>query len=162
MTTERNDHDRGKHSDHGDHGARNQPGQHPVDLGLTHVALPVSNMDASLAFYAEYADMHPVHQRGEAGERVAWITDSSRPFVVVLLERSVDHRLGGWSHLGVGVASREDVDRTLARAAEAGFEALGPFDAGPPVGYWGIIQDPDGHNLELAHGQEVGFTVTGV
>jgi hypothetical protein len=27
------------------------------------------------------------------------------------------------------------------------------------VGYWGIIVDPDGHNLELAHGQEVGLTV---
>jgi catechol 2,3-dioxygenase-like lactoylglutathione lyase family enzyme len=79
--------------------------------------------------------------------------------VVVLLERSVDHRLGGWGHLGVGVDSREAVEDGLQRAAEAGFEALGPFDAGPPVGYWGIIADPDGHNLELAYGQEVGFIV---
>ena len=137
------------------------PGEHPVDLGLTHVALPVSDMETSLAFYAEYASMEVVHQRGEPGERVAWISDRTRPFVVVLLERSVDHRLGGWSHLGVGVESREAVDEGLARAAEAGIEALGPFDAGPPVGYWGIIADPDGHNLELAFGQEVGITVEG-
>jgi hypothetical protein len=27
------------------------------------------------------------------------------------------------------------------------------------VGYWGIIGDPDGHNLEVAFGQEVGLTV---
>lgn len=133
--------------------------EHPIDHGLTHVALPVSDLDASLSFYAELAAMEVVHQRGEPGERVAWISDRTRPFVVVLLERSVDHQLGGWGHLGVGVDSREAVDRGLARAAGLGFEALGPFDSGPPVGYWGIIQDPDGHNLELAFGQEVGFTV---
>ncbi len=50
------------------------------------------------------------------------------------------------------------VDDNAARAA--GHEVLGPLDHGPPVGYWGIVVDPDGHNLELAHGQEVGFTVT--
>lgn len=130
-----------------------------MDLGLTHVALPVSDMDASIGFYSEFAGMEVVHRRGEPGERVAWISDRTRPFVVVLLERSVDHRLGGWSHLGVGLASREAVDSTLQRAAEAGHEVLGAFDAGPPVGYWGMIADPDGHNLEVAFGQEVGFTV---
>ncbi len=136
------------------------PGEHPIDLGLTHVALPVTDLDRSVAFYSEFADMEVVHQRGEPGERVAWISDRTRPFVVVLLERSVDHRLGGWSHLGVGLGSREAVDESLGRALAAGYEVLGAFDSGPPVGYWGIIADPDGHNLELAFGQEVGFTVT--
>jgi hypothetical protein len=27
------------------------------------------------------------------------------------------------------------------------------------VGYWAYIVDPDGHNLEISYGQEVGFTV---
>lgn len=135
------------------------PGDHPVDLGLTHVALPVSDLDASIAFYGEFADMEVVHQRGEPGERVAWISDRTRPFVVVLLERSVDHKLGGWAHLGVGLPSRAEVDRVLQRATDAGHEVLGPFDSGPPVGYWGIMADPDGHNLEVVYGQEVGFTV---
>ena len=116
-------------------------------------------MDATIAFYSEFAGMEVVHERGEPGERVAWISDRTRPFVVVLLERSVDHRLGGWSHLGIGLGSRDEVDATLARASAAGHEALGPFDAGPPVGYWGIIQDPNGHNLEVAYGQEVGLVV---
>lgn len=130
-----------------------------MDHGLTHIALPVSDMPTSLEFYREFAGMEAVHERGAPGERVAWISDRTRPFVVVLLERSVDHRLGGWGHLGVGVESRGAVEDGLRRATEAGFEALGPFDAGPPVGYWGMIADPDGHNLELAYGQEVGFTV---
>jgi hypothetical protein len=29
------------------------------------------------------------------------------------------------------------------------------MDHGPPVGYWGSVTDPDGHNLELSYGQEV-------
>ena len=98
------------------------PGEHPVDLGLTHVALPVERWEETLEFYAEFASMEVVHERGEPGERVAWISDRTRPLVVVLLERSVDHPLGGWSHLGVGVESRRAVDETLRRATEAGFE----------------------------------------
>ena len=32
------------------------------DLGLTHVALPVNNLDANIAFYAKYARMQVVHR----------------------------------------------------------------------------------------------------
>lgn len=130
-----------------------------MDVGLTHVAIPASDLDASIAFYEEFAGMEVVHHRGEPGKRVAWITDFTRPFVVVLMERSVDHRLGGWSHLGIGLGSREEVDEVLRRAAESGHDVQGAFDDGPPVGYWGIIADPDGHQLEVAFGQEVNFTV---
>ena len=41
----------------------------------------------------------------------------------------------------------------------AGYAVFGPIDSGPPVGYWGYIVDPDGHNLEISFGQEVGLTV---
>ena len=48
--------------------------------------------------------------------------------------------------------------RPRNRAAQ-GRAVSGPYDSGPPVGYWAIIADPDGHNLELSYGQEVGVTV---
>ena len=32
---------------------------------------------------------------------------------------------------------------------------------GPPVGYWALIRDPDGHTLEVAYGQELGRAVEG-
>jgi catechol 2,3-dioxygenase-like lactoylglutathione lyase family enzyme len=133
-----------------------------ADLGLTHVALPVTDLDASLAFYERYAGMHAVHRRQEpGGGPVAWISDLTRPFVVVLIEvDAVDERLGGvYGHLGLAVASREEVDRRCATARADGRAVFGPVDAGPPVGYWGYIVDPDGHNLELSFGQEVGRAV---
>ena len=133
-----------------------------TDLGLTHVALAVANMDASIAFYERYADMKVVHRRDDpGGNTVAWLSDLTRPFVVVLIEvANVDQRLGGvFGHLGIGVADRTEVDRRCGAGRTEGRDVFGPVDSGPPVGYWGYIVDPDGHNLELSYGQEVGLTV---
>ena len=132
------------------------------DLGLTHVALTVRDAHASCAFYERYASMKVVHERADhsSGRRVVWISDGTRPFVVVLIEvESVEHRLDGWNHLGVGLDSREAVDRLCSLAKSEGRLRSAPIDSGYPVGYWGMIADPDGHNLEVAFGQEVGLAV---
>jgi catechol 2,3-dioxygenase-like lactoylglutathione lyase family enzyme len=134
-----------------------------VDQGVTHVALPVSNLDASLEFYEQFAAMQVVHRRTDpdTGTSVAWIGDLTRPFVLVLIEVAhVDSSLGGvYCHVGLGVAQRSDVDRLCALAQADGRKVFGPMDSGPPVGYWAYIVDPDGHNLEVSFGQEVGLTV---
>jgi catechol 2,3-dioxygenase-like lactoylglutathione lyase family enzyme len=130
------------------------------DLGWTHIALAVRDVDASAAFYARYAGLRTVHRRDEPdGDPVVWLSDLTRPFVLVLLEAPVTHVLGGWAHLGVAVESRAEVDRRVADARAAGVVVDGPHDAGPPVGYWAILADPDGHHLELAFGQEVAAVV---
>jgi len=132
------------------------------DLGWTHVALTTSDLRKSAAFYERYADMHLVHERQEedTGTRVAWLTDARRVFVLVLIEKPSDPgRLSGLTHLGIGCASREVVDFRLARARDEGLHTEGPHDSGYPVGYWAFIRDPDGHNLELSFGQEVGMTL---
>jgi catechol 2,3-dioxygenase-like lactoylglutathione lyase family enzyme len=132
------------------------------DLGLTHVALPVTDPDASVAFYERYAAMKVVHRRRDpaTGTSVVWLSDRTRPFVIVLVEAErVDGGLGGFAHLGVACESRAEVDRRCADAQSEGRTVLGPLDSGPPVGYWAFIGDPDGHNLELSHGQEVALTV---
>lgn len=133
------------------------------DVGLTHVALPIVDADRSIAFYERFAGMRVVHRREDpaGGGTVAWLSDLTRPFAVVLIETTVTHRLGGFAHLGVGVTDRDAVDRACATARAEGHDVRGPFDDGPPVGYWAIIEDPDGHNLELSYGQRVSLTVEG-
>ncbi len=134
------------------------------DVGFTHVALRATRIEASLAFYRRFAGLEVVHRRvdAETGKTVAWLGDRRRPFVLVLLESDeIDHRLGGFAHLGVGCASREEVDRLCAEARTEGHAVLGPLDAGPPVGYFAFLSDPDGHNLELSFGQEVAAAATG-
>jgi catechol 2,3-dioxygenase-like lactoylglutathione lyase family enzyme len=127
-----------------------------MDVGLTHVALPVSNLDDSAEFYARFARMQVVHRR----EGVIWLSDKTRPFVIVLVRvETVEHPLLPLAHLGVACESGDEVDRLCGLARDEDRLVAGPLDYGPPVGYWAFIRDPDGHTLEVSHGQEVGLTV---
>ena len=130
------------------------------EVGFSHIALEVQDAEASTAFYARYAGMKVVHTRGEFGKRVVWLSDLSRPFAIVLIE--VDHvegRLSGIAHLGTSCVSACEVDRLCALAQEEDSLILGPTDGGSPIGYWALLRDPDGHNLELSYGQQIALTV---
>ncbi|UBF24276.1 VOC family protein [Kovacikia minuta CCNUW1] len=133
-----------------------------IDVGLTHIALPVSNIEQSIQFYATYAGMQIVHQRidAESGVAVVWLTDKTRPFVIVLIQTpSVQPVLSPLAHLGVGCKSREAMNRLCDQARQAGVLIEEPKDSGYPVGYWAFLRDPDGHTLELSYGQEIGLAV---
>jgi catechol 2,3-dioxygenase-like lactoylglutathione lyase family enzyme len=129
-----------------------------ADLGLTHVALTVSNIDASLSFYEKYAHLKVVQRRsdGTTQSDVAWIGDTIHPFAIVLLKMpKVDGALLPESHLGVACESREEVDRLCNQAHSEGILLKGPIDSPAPVGYWAYIRDPDGHTLEISYGQDI-------
>jgi catechol 2,3-dioxygenase-like lactoylglutathione lyase family enzyme len=133
-----------------------------TDLGLTHLALAVRAIDASVDFYKTYAGMQVVHQRKDAGTgvNVAWLSDLTRPFVIVLIESGAPASpLRPLSHLGVALRSRGEVDRLCEQARREARRVDGPQDSGYPVGYWAFIEDPDGHTVELSFGQEIAFTV---
>ena len=133
-----------------------------IDIGLTHIALPVSDLEKSIEFYATYAQMQVVHHRidAEAGVAVAWLTDRTRPFAIVLIQTdSVHPVLSPLAHLGIGCKSREAMDMLCDKARQAGVLVEEPKDSGYPVGYWAFLRDPDGHTLELSYGQEIGLTV---
>ena len=97
------------------------------DIGLTHIALPVTNMEESLAFYATYAHMQVVHRRTDPdGTEVVWLSDRTRPFVIVLIQSPrVDAPLLPLAHLGVGCATRQEVDALCEHARQAAVCARG-------------------------------------
>ena len=142
---------------------------------LTHIALPVSNLDATLAFYAKYTTMEKIHERfdPETQMRSAWIANSedktatSARFVIVIMEGKLPTQITGdikeeyWflrsiAHLGISLNSREDVDRIAAMAKEDGILVLGPIYRNPVVGYICLVRDPDGNNVEFSVEQDLG------
>ncbi len=129
-----------------------------IDVGLTHIALTITDLEASIAFYAKYAGMEVVHRRSD----VVWLSDRTRPFVIVLAKQAVvEHPLLPFSHLGVACATREEIDLLAEEAENEDCLIGGPMDSGPPVGYWAFFRDPDGNTLELSHGQHVNSAVAG-
>jgi catechol 2,3-dioxygenase-like lactoylglutathione lyase family enzyme len=133
-----------------------------IDLGLTYIALPVTDLDRSIQFYSVYAQMKVIHRRidTETGVAVVWLSDRTRPFVIVLIQTSsVQSVLSPLAHLGVGCQSREFIDALCDRAKQEGVLLQEPKDSGYPIGYWAFLRDPDGHTLELSYGQEIGLTV---
>jgi catechol 2,3-dioxygenase-like lactoylglutathione lyase family enzyme len=133
-----------------------------IDIGLTHIALPVSDIDRSIEFYAQYAGMQIVHRRidAETGVSVVWLSDRTRPFVIVLIQKDeVNTVLSPLAHLGVGCKSRSAMDALCDAARQAEVLIQEPKDSGYPIGYWAFLRDPDGHTLELSYGQEIGLTI---
>ena len=111
------------------------------DLGLTHVALPVTDPDASVAFYERYATMKVVHRRRDpaTGTSVVWLSDLTRPFVIVLVEAErVEGGLGGFAHLGVACESRAEVDRRCADGAVRGTYGARPLRLRSARGLLGV------------------------
>ena len=134
-----------------------------IDVGFTHVAFMVRDLEKSLAFYRRYAGMDVIHSREPdlpTARKVAWLTDHTRPFALVLVQADTvtDTPLGHFGHLGIACATREEIDRKTAMAAKEGGLRKAPEDLGDPVGYYVFFADPDGNTLELSYGQRVGIT----
>ena len=143
---------------------------------LTHIALPVKDLDATLAFYEKYTSMKLIHERQDenTGLRSVWLanerdlTEEAARFVIVLICGSLPRQVVGdemkeqygfltsIAHLGISMESREDVDRIAEMAKEDGCLVLGPMYRNEVVGYICIVTDPDGNNLEFSVEQILG------
>jgi lactoylglutathione lyase len=147
----------------------------PTSL-LTHVALPVRDLAATLAFYERFTTLAVIHERfdAETGLRTAWLanerdrtTEHAARFVIVLIEGKLPTQITGdieetygfltsISHLGISLESRDEVDRVAEMAREDGCLLLGPMYRNEVVGYICIVTDPDGNNVEFSVEQVLG------
>lgn len=126
---------------------------------LTHVATLSRDIDRSVDFYRRFLGLHLVHDRNDDGVRVVWLSEEAEDphFVLVLIgvppEQEIERSLA--EHLGYDLPSREAVDQIAARGEAEGILLQGPVDAGPIVGYYCMLRDPDGNVIEFSHGQPI-------
>jgi len=147
----------------------------PPSSLLTHIALPVRDLDATLAFYERYTTLVNIHERmdPQTGLRSVWlanqrdITAGAARFVIVLICGKLPTAVTGdikeeygflrsISHLGISLDTRDDVDRVAAMAKEDGCLLLGPMYRNEVVGHICIVTDPDGNNVEFSVEQVLG------
>jgi catechol 2,3-dioxygenase-like lactoylglutathione lyase family enzyme len=125
---------------------------------LTHLALGVRDLDRTIAFYRKHARLHLVHERADDGARVVWLSEREEnpAFVLVLFQvPAAGSGPGSLQHLGFAVASRAEVDEAAAAGRADGVLAIEPTYAGPIVGYFCILRDPDGNQVEFSYGQPI-------
>lgn len=143
---------------------------------LTHIALPVRDLAATLAFYERFTSLVKIHERHdpETNLRTAWLANEQDTadaevarFVIVLIEGSLPRAITGdieekygfltsISHLGISCSSREEIDEIAERARAEGNLLLGPMYRNEVVGYICIVTDPDGNNIEFSVEQVLG------
>jgi lactoylglutathione lyase len=129
----------------------------------THIALPVGDIDASVAWYERFASLVVLARRENDEGKNVWLCHEGQvenPFVLVLVmfhrnEGRPQPLLGPFAHLGIELPRREDVDRMAAEGRADGWLAWEPINHPPPVGYVCALHDPDGNVVEFSHNQGV-------
>lgn len=127
---------------------------------LTHIALHVPDLDASVGFYADFCGMRVIHERPGKASRIVWMAEPGKEhtFIFVIMPGGQPRQLAAddYSHLGFALASREQVDAVAAKAQSLGCLIWAPRDEPYPVGYYCGLRDPAGNYVEFSYGQPLG------
>lgn len=143
----------------------------PPEPRWTHIALRVTDIDATIAWFTEFTPLTLIDKRGDDSGFGAWLGmpgKTNNPFILVLAQFYPDKdpfsdapmtTLAPFAHLGVELPSRDDIDEIAARAEAAGCLAMPPTMMPPPIGYITMLTDPDGNTVEFSWDQGVFATL---
>jgi catechol 2,3-dioxygenase-like lactoylglutathione lyase family enzyme len=127
---------------------------------FTHLAILARDIEHAAEFYSRYAGLVEVHRRTEHGVTVVWLGERGRERELVIVLIGAPHadavEPAPVAHLGYAVESRDEVDRLAEQARSESILVEPPRDAGPIVGYYCIVRDPDGNLVEFSFGQSLG------
>jgi catechol 2,3-dioxygenase-like lactoylglutathione lyase family enzyme len=130
----------------------------------THIALPCTDIDATIAWYMRYTPLELLDRRADEEGEGAWLghpDQGDKPFILVLVSAYRDRghgpqpMLAPFAHLGFEMATRAEIDEVAERGAAEGCLAFRPKDMPDPIGYICALKDPDGNMIEFSHNQGV-------
>ncbi|MEK7434077.1 MAG: VOC family protein [Cyanobacteriota bacterium] len=124
---------------------------------LSHIALIVKDLNKMIDFYKFFAEMKVVHQRDDDGIRVAWLKlPKEKSLIIVMIEVKESPESNGnqrFNHFGFDTDSKEKVDEISQKAELNNCIVHKAMDGGKILGYFCMLKDPEGNNLEFAYGQ---------
>jgi len=132
-----------------------------MSITLTHVAVQVRDLTATIAFYEEYCGLRCIHRRHNSeGGGVVWMAEPGREHAFIFVFMSGGQGAAqdeqDYGHLGFAVESRESVDRIAEKARGEELLVWPPREEPYPVGYYCAVRDPDGIFVEFSYGQPLG------
>lgn len=139
----------------------------PKSARWTHLALRVSDIDATIAWYQRYASLDVLAKREDDDGYGAWLGHKDAgefPFVLVLAQFFEGHdpfaptplaKLAPFNHIGIEMPTKADVDGIAARAEAEGCLAMEAKMMPDPIGYICMLEDPDGNLVEFSFDQGV-------
>lgn len=120
--------------------------------GFHHVALTVSDRDASVAWYRDVLGFVELFREEGEDRRACVMRFAHGPIGIGVVEftgphDTFDERRTGLDHLALSVATRDDLDEWAAKLTASGIEHSGAIDV--PPGAILNFRDPDGIALAL-------------
>ncbi len=140
---------------------------HPPEPRWTHMALRVSDIDATIDWYTEYTPLELLDRRQDDMGFGAWLgmpDTADRPFILVAAQflpetdpfaDAPKEVLAPFAHFGMEMPDKDQVDAIAAKAETAGCLAMPPTMMPPPIGYICMLRDPDGNMVEYSWDQGV-------
>ncbi|MBA3254512.1 MAG: VOC family protein [Burkholderiaceae bacterium] len=126
-----------------------------MSVRWTHITIPVTDIDGSIAFFSDVCGLSVVRDRRRDGGSTVWLGPDpeagEKPTFVVVIEQSEVRK--PLDHFGFQCDSREEVTALAERARANGTLVEGPIDHGGIVGYIALVREPSGHLVEFTHGQ---------
>jgi len=139
----------------------------PTSSRWTHVALRVSDIEATIAWYQRFTALELLDKREDDDGYGAWLGHSETgefPFVLVLAQFFEGHdpfaatplaKMAPFNHIGIELPEKSDVDDIAERAAVDGCLAMPAQQMPDPIGYICMLEDPDGNLIEFSFDQGV-------
>ncbi|MDQ3177217.1 MAG: VOC family protein [Actinomycetota bacterium] len=139
----------------------------PQTARWTHLALRVADIAASISWYERHTPLRLLERREDDQGYGAWLgqpESAPSPFILVLAHffPATDPFAGvptdvlaPFSHIGIELPARGDVDAASARADVDGCLVMAPQQLPDPVGYVCMARDPDGNLVEFSFDQGV-------
>ncbi len=133
----------------------------------THIALCVTDIDATIAWYERFTHLSLLARGEDKDGKNAWLGDAAQPdspFVLVLGQFYEGHDpfapaahppLGPFAHIGIELPSKAAVDDVAERGRSEGCLAFGPTQMPKQIGYICFLKDPDGNTVEFSYDQGV-------